>query len=68
MTATLEPVFAGRTSDEWLARFREVRVPCALVQTRAEWINGPVVADNGARITVHHPELGEVVMPGRSGG
>jgi crotonobetainyl-CoA:carnitine CoA-transferase CaiB-like acyl-CoA transferase len=63
VTATLEPVFAGRTSDEWLARFREVRVPCALVQTRAEWINGPVVADNGARITVHHPELGEVVMP-----
>ena len=63
VTATLEPEFAGRTSDEWLARFREARVPCALVQTRAEWINGPVVADNGARITLHHPELGEVVMP-----
>ncbi len=64
VTATLEPVFAGHTSDEWLARFREVRVPCALVQTRAEWIDGPVVAENGARIATHHPELGEVVMPG----
>ena len=63
VTAALEPEFAGRTSDEWLARFREARVPCALVQTRAEWINGPIVADNGARITLHHPELGEIVMP-----
>jgi crotonobetainyl-CoA:carnitine CoA-transferase CaiB-like acyl-CoA transferase len=63
VTAVLEPLFAGHTSDEWLARLRELRVPCALVQTRAEWIDGPVVADNGARIALHHPELGEVVMP-----
>lgn len=64
VTAALEPVLAGRASAEWLAVFREFRVPSALVQTRAEWIDGPVVADNGARITLHHPELGEVVMPG----
>lgn len=64
VTAALEPVFAEHASDEWLARFREVRVPCALVQTRAEWIGGPVVAENGARIALDHPELGEVVMPG----
>jgi crotonobetainyl-CoA:carnitine CoA-transferase CaiB-like acyl-CoA transferase len=64
VTAALEPLFAGHTSGEWLARFREFRVPCALVQTRAEWFDGPVVADNGARIALHHPELGEVVMPG----
>jgi crotonobetainyl-CoA:carnitine CoA-transferase CaiB-like acyl-CoA transferase len=64
VTAELEPVFAARTSVEWLARLGEVRVPCALVQTRAEWFAGPVVADNGGRITLHHPELGEVAMPG----
>ncbi|HEY0937591.1 MAG TPA: CoA transferase [Trebonia sp.] len=64
VTAVLEPELAGRTSEEWLTRFRQVRVPCALVQTRAEWIDGPVVADNGARITLRHPELGDVVMPG----
>jgi len=64
VTAALEPVLAGRASAEWLAVFREFRVPSALVQTRAEWIDGPVVADNGARVTLHHPELGEVVMPG----
>jgi crotonobetainyl-CoA:carnitine CoA-transferase CaiB-like acyl-CoA transferase len=63
VTATLEPVLAEHTSDEWLARFGEFRVPCALVQTRAEWFDGPVVADNGARIALHHPELGEVVLP-----
>ena len=63
VTAALEPVLAGRTSDDWIKRFREVRVPCALVQTRAEWMDGPVVADNGARITLPHPDLGEVVMP-----
>lgn len=63
VTAALEPVLAGRTSDEWIKRFREVRVPCALVQTRAEWMDGPVVADNGARVTLRHPDLGEIVMP-----
>jgi crotonobetainyl-CoA:carnitine CoA-transferase CaiB-like acyl-CoA transferase len=63
VTAALEPVLAGRASDEWIKRFREVRVPCALVQTRTQWMDGPVVADNGARITLRHPDLGEIVMP-----
>jgi crotonobetainyl-CoA:carnitine CoA-transferase CaiB-like acyl-CoA transferase len=64
VTAALEPVLAELTSDEWIERFRAARVPCALVQTRAEWIDGPVVADNGARLTLHHEDLGDVVMPG----
>ena len=64
VTAALEPELARHASGEWLARFREARVPSALVQTRAEWMNGPVVADNGTRITLRHPELGEVIMPG----
>jgi crotonobetainyl-CoA:carnitine CoA-transferase CaiB-like acyl-CoA transferase len=63
VTATLEPVFAGRPSDEWIARLQEARVPSALVQTRAEWINGPVVADNGARVVLEHPVLGDAAMP-----
>jgi len=58
VTAALEPVLAGRASAEWLAVFREFRVPSALVQTRAEWIDGPVVADNGARITLPYPSVG----------
>ncbi len=64
VAAELEPVLAGLSSDEWLARLRAHRVPCALVQTRAEWINGPIVADNAARITLRHPDYGDVVLPG----
>jgi crotonobetainyl-CoA:carnitine CoA-transferase CaiB-like acyl-CoA transferase len=63
VTAALEAVLAGRAGDEWIKRFREVRVPCALVRTRAEWMDGPVVADNRARTTLRHPDLGEVVLP-----
>jgi crotonobetainyl-CoA:carnitine CoA-transferase CaiB-like acyl-CoA transferase len=64
VTAELEPVFAEHASDEWLARLTGARVPCAPVQTRADWFAGPVVAGNGARVTLHHPELGDVDMPG----
>ena len=63
VTAVLEPEFAARTSDEWLALLSAARVPCAPVQTRAEWFAGPVVADNVARITLRHPALGDVAMP-----
>jgi crotonobetainyl-CoA:carnitine CoA-transferase CaiB-like acyl-CoA transferase len=62
-TAVLEPVFASRTSDEWLALLSAARVPTAPVATRAEWMNGPVIADNDGRIVIDHPSLGAVTMP-----
>jgi crotonobetainyl-CoA:carnitine CoA-transferase CaiB-like acyl-CoA transferase len=63
VTAALEPIFAARTSSEWLDQLREARVPCALVQSREEWIAGTIIADNDARIVLEHPLLGPVTMP-----
>lgn len=63
VTKELEPVFAARSSENWLALFREARVPCALVQSREDWINGPVVTENDGRIVLDDAALGQVAMP-----
>jgi crotonobetainyl-CoA:carnitine CoA-transferase CaiB-like acyl-CoA transferase len=63
VAAVLEPIFASRTSEEWIPILREHRVPCAVVQTRAEWITGPIIAANDGRTELEHPQLGPVVMP-----
>lgn len=63
VTAALEPVFASRDSAHWLARLQEARVPCAIAQPRAAWLNGPVMRDNEGRHDLLHPSLGPVTMP-----
>jgi crotonobetainyl-CoA:carnitine CoA-transferase CaiB-like acyl-CoA transferase len=63
VTNILESIFSTRTSDDWLARFRQSRVPSQLVQTRQEWMDGPVVADGNTRLELDHSILGQVTMP-----
>lgn len=63
VAAELEPVFAARSSQEWLELLAQARVPCAPVQTRDEWFSGPVVADNEARVVLEHERLGPVSLP-----
>jgi crotonobetainyl-CoA:carnitine CoA-transferase CaiB-like acyl-CoA transferase len=63
VTADLEPVFAAQPSGYWLSRLRAHRVPCTTVETRRDWIAGPVVRDNQLRIDLVHDQLGPVTMP-----
>ena len=63
VAAELEPVFATRSSQEWLELLARFRVPCAPVQTRDEWFSGPVVAANEARVVLEHEQLGPVSVP-----
>jgi crotonobetainyl-CoA:carnitine CoA-transferase CaiB-like acyl-CoA transferase len=63
MNEALEAVFASNTTGHWLARLGELRVPCTHVQSRADWMKGPVVAENNGRVDLDHPSLGAVTMP-----
>ncbi len=63
VSAELEPIFAARPSEEWVTLLREHRVPCAVVQSRADWMAGPIVAANGTRLEMEHPQFGSVTMP-----
>lgn len=63
VTAALEPIFASEPSDHWLAKLRAARVPCAVVQSRSDWLDGPIVRENHGRRDLTHLTLGPVTMP-----
>ncbi|WP_181778867.1 CoA transferase, partial [Pseudonocardia pini] len=62
--AELERTFAERPRDEWLAVLTEAGVPCAPVLPREEWLTSDIVAATAPPVTVAHPVLGPVVLPG----
>ena len=65
-TRLLEAAFRGRSRAVWLALLEAADVPCGPVRSRAEWFHHETVAANGMRVTLTHPELGAVEMPGVS--
>jgi crotonobetainyl-CoA:carnitine CoA-transferase CaiB-like acyl-CoA transferase len=60
----LERSFATRPRDAWLEAFAAAGVPAAPVSTRAEWLDGDIVAATGGRLDLDHADLGPVVLPG----
>jgi len=65
-TRLLEAAFRGRSRAEWLALLAAADVPCGPVRSRTEWFHHETVSANGMRVTLSHPELGDVEMPGVS--
>jgi len=65
-TGLLEAAFARRPRREWLEVLAAADIPCGPVRTRAEWFHHDTVAANGMRVTLTHPTLGDVEMPGVS--
>jgi crotonobetainyl-CoA:carnitine CoA-transferase CaiB-like acyl-CoA transferase len=57
----LEKTFAARPRDEWLARLRAAGIPAAPIATRDEWLAGTY---HDGLITLDHPAVGAVTMPG----
>jgi crotonobetainyl-CoA:carnitine CoA-transferase CaiB-like acyl-CoA transferase len=64
--AKLDAMFRTRTRADWLATLEAADIPCGPVSTREEWFGGATVEANGMRVTLEHPELGPVQMPGCS--
>jgi crotonobetainyl-CoA:carnitine CoA-transferase CaiB-like acyl-CoA transferase len=63
VTEILEPAFAAHSSDYWLDRFQDSRVPCQRVLTREEWMRNPIIAENNSRLDLKHSLLGPVSTP-----
>jgi len=55
---------AERPRAEWLELFAAAGLPVAPVQTRAQWRESGTVHANQLLVTIDHPQLGAVEMPG----
>ncbi len=64
VSARLEARFAEKNRAEWLRSLREHGVPHAPVGDRADWFASETVAANEMRVTLPHPDLGRVDVPG----
>jgi len=62
--ALIERVFREKPRTEWLAILAANDVPCAPVSDRVDWLKSGPIRDNAMCVTVSHPSLGAVEMPG----
>lgn len=60
----LEARFAEEDRAKWLRILREHGVPHAPVGDRTDWFASETVAANEMRVTLPHPDLGRVDVPG----
>ncbi|MBI2962414.1 MAG: CoA transferase [Deltaproteobacteria bacterium] len=61
--AALDPIFAARTTAEWLARLREADIPCGPVRTREEALADADARALGLVIGLDDPVLGPTWQP-----
>jgi len=64
LTNILADIFVKRESAHWLSLFAAEDVPCALVQTRVEFMNDPQVLHNGMLIMVDDYHFGKMRQVG----
>lgn len=62
----MEARFAERDRDRWVELLHAHGVPSAPVWTREQWFASETVDANDMRVTLEHPELGPVTLPGVS--
>ena len=60
----IEARFAEQDREAWLRVLHAHGVPSGPVGTREAWFEGETVAANEMRVTLPHPELGPVSLPG----
>lgn len=68
LRATLEPLFAGRTTDEWIGVLDDADVLCGPLLAYPELVAENHVLESGSLVTVEHPVMGEIrapALPGR---
>jgi crotonobetainyl-CoA:carnitine CoA-transferase CaiB-like acyl-CoA transferase len=57
-------VVRTRPRAEWLADLQGAGVPSAPVETRETWFAGQAVVQSGLKVTLDHPQLGPITLPG----
>ena len=60
LVEALKTATRNKTSREWMAALRKVKVPCGPIQTIDEVFNDPQVLARNMVVEVEHPELGAV--------
>ena len=68
LRATLEPLFAQRTTAEWIAVLDDADVLCGPLLAYPELVAEDHVSQSGSLVAVEHPAMGEIrapVLPGR---
>jgi crotonobetainyl-CoA:carnitine CoA-transferase CaiB-like acyl-CoA transferase len=63
LRAALVPIFASRSTDEWLQRLRDADVMATAVLDYAKWLADPHVRAVGAAARVRQPGFGELPVP-----
>lgn len=62
--ALLEPVFASKTTEEWVTLLDEAGIPVGRVRNIAEVFDNPQIEHRNMRLSVDHPKLGKVSLTG----
>ena len=61
----LESVFATKSRTEWLATLTDHDIPCAAVQSLAEFMRDPGVQHMQMTVQYDHPEVGKLTLMGQ---
>jgi crotonobetainyl-CoA:carnitine CoA-transferase CaiB-like acyl-CoA transferase len=64
LLAALAPIFATRTTQEWVVALREIGARCAPVRDYAAIVADPEMYENGYLVKVQDPERGEMTVVG----
>ena len=60
----LLPVFATKTTKEWIAELKHIGVPVGPINTVGEAVNDPSIQARDMIVEVEHPIAGKMKMPG----
>ncbi|MCP3988914.1 MAG: CoA transferase [Actinomycetia bacterium] len=64
LNEVLGPLFATRTTDEWIAELEEADILCGPLLSYEQLLAEPHIAEAGSLVTVEHPMVGPVTAPG----
>jgi len=64
LKARLAPLFAARTTGEWIALLEDAGIPVGRVRDVREVFSNPQIEPREMRIEVHHPKLGKLPLTG----
>lgn len=64
LVPVLESLFSTQPCAHWLALFEAADVPVQPILSRDEFFDSPYVAENNMKVSVTHPELGDIAMIG----
>lgn len=64
LKARLDPLFASRTTGEWVALLEDAGIPVGRVRDLREVFSNPQIEPREMRIEVDHPKLGKLPLTG----